>query len=149
MSCKVSSRCEMCAWSPSLYFARFRWITRVHQTYLCCDTPGTLSEQLQALSVEWFRRAGGCRVLPTSSWNCCERVWMVTVNPLLSEISGEEELPWGIFGEYGYSIVVLYHIVYFLPFFYSYGYLHKNTSFISLESSAPAAFALLEAQISP
>lgn len=38
---------------------------------------------------------------------------MAAVNPLLSEVAGEE----GILGEYGYSIVILFHVVYFLPFF--------------------------------
>lgn len=65
---------------------------------------------------------------------------MATVNPLLSEISGEEGLHWGILGEYGYSIVILFHVVYFLPFFYYNGYLHKNMSFVSLEFICSCCF---------
>lgn len=41
-------------------------------------------------------------------------VWMATANPLLSEISGKG----GILGEYGYSIAISFHVVYFLPPFF-------------------------------
>lgn len=46
---------------------------------------------------------------------------MTTVNPSLSNISGEGGLRWGILGEYGYSIVILFHVVYFLPIFITTG----------------------------
>lgn len=42
---------------------------------------------------------------------------MAPVNALLSEVSVEEGLHWGFLGEYGYSVVILFHVVYFLPFF--------------------------------
>lgn len=44
-------------------------------------------------------------------------VWMTPVSALLSEVSVEEGVSWGFFGEYGHSIVILFHVVYFLPLF--------------------------------
>lgn len=44
-------------------------------------------------------------------------VWMTPVNALLSEVSAEEGLHWRFLGEYGYSIVILFYVGYFLPFF--------------------------------
>jgi len=41
---------------------------------------------------------------------------MGTGNPLLGEASGEEGLPWGILGEYGYAVVISFHITDFPPF---------------------------------
>lgn len=42
---------------------------------------------------------------------------MTPVNALLSEVSVEEGLHWRFLGEYGYSIVILFHVGCFLPFF--------------------------------
>lgn len=73
--------------------------------------------------MEWFRRAGGCRAAASLFLHIQmgllgqTGVWMTPVNALLSEVSAEEGLHWRFLGEYGYSIVILFYVGYFLPFF--------------------------------